>query len=42
MLLKLVGRLVSVMIDICKNNWGGVCVCGGGGGREGEWRGKGT
>ena len=46
MLLTLVGRLVSIMIDICKKqNWGrGVCVCvcvcvgggGGGGGGEGK------
>ena len=41
MLLMLVGRLVSIMIDICKKqNWGGgVCVLGGGGGGMGERRG---
>ena len=36
MLLMLVGRLVSVMIDICKKKIGEeVCVCWEGG--EGEW-----
>ena len=38
MLLTLVGRLVSFMIDICKKNWGGgvgVCVWGGVVGRMG-------
>ena len=50
MLLTLVGRLVTVMFNICNKNWGGnvcvcVCVCrgggGGGGGKKtgGEWRG---
>ena len=43
MLLTLVGRLVSVMIDICKkNNGGGLCVLffGGGGGDGRGWREK--
>ena len=39
------GRLVNVMIDICKKkNWGGgvcVCVCWGGGGRRKEEDGRG-
>ena len=44
MLLTLVGRLVSVMIDICKKNNGeGLCVLffwGGGGGMGGDGRRK--
>ena len=45
MLLKLVGRLVSVKIDICKKNNGeGVCdfffFGGGGGGMEGREGGR--
>ena len=45
MLLTLVGRLVSVMIVICKKqNWGrGVCVCwegGGGAGGNGREEGR--